>query len=410
VCSYTMMMMYEDESVEVRYRNGAQLQLSPCGSEFLLLKVTDPHRHPLQPTERVRQRTRFTISAYKELMVTALAFRNQYASRPYLPSELITANEIKVKFFSYKSTTYTDSGALTDVTWPEWSSYEPEFGPAGEITVRSEEGRAALVLSPSGEEFSVEFTCNLSRPLQQTGWGLNKDADGEQMHPGKQSVSANLKITNQPKMYQTTTVIKHHSCIAVDPAWTYALSLARHHWTSCFSNSTVTTAEEARQAGEGREISDKNPNNRVCQLPQALPLSCPSPHWHRFVDPMKDSLLGEEESDLPMELVKIVWCQGVTYRILNGAVPVVEVSPGDGSVMRSNGFLNSYFTHHKPKEVTYHLSSLPPDIPGQLYSVGSIVSRANRQDVTSLQFVEYRNFIFKDFNNYIFFSQDSCLL
>ncbi|XP_015242868.1 PREDICTED: uncharacterized protein C5orf34 homolog [Cyprinodon variegatus] len=391
----SMMMMYEDESVEVRYRNGAQLQLSPCGSEFLLLKVTDPHRHPLQPTERVRQRTRFTISAYKELMVTALAFRNQYASRPYLPSELITANEIK-PFFTIDCS----------VTWPEWSSYEPEFGPAGEITVRSEEGRAALVLSPSGEEFSVEFTCNLSRPLQQTGWGLNKDADGglkglqqennlicrntddqeEQMHPGKQSVSANLKITNQPKpeqMYQTTTVIKHHSCIAVDPAWTYALSLARHHWTSCFSNSTVTTAEEARQAGEGREISDKNPNNRVCQLPQALPLSCPSPHWHRWK--MKDSLLGEEESDLPMELVKIVWCQGVTYRILNGAVPVVEVSPGDGSVMRSNGFLNSYFTHHKPKlqseevrEVTYHLSSLPPDIPGQLYSVGSIVSRANR--------------------------------
>ncbi|XP_038143171.1 uncharacterized protein C5orf34 homolog isoform X3 [Cyprinodon tularosa] len=292
----SMMMMYEDESVEVRYRNGAQLQLSPCGSEFLLLKVTDPHRHPLQPTERVRQRTRFTISAYKELMVTALAFRNQYASRPYLPSELITANENK-PFFTIDCS----------VTWPEWSSYEPEFGPAGEITVRSEEGRAALVLSPS--------------------------------------------------------------------AW--------HHWTSCVSNSKVTTAEEARQAGEGREISDKNPNNRVCQLPQALPLSCPSPHWHRWK--MKDSLLGEEESDLPMELVKIVWCQGVTYRILNGAVPVVEVSPGDGSVMRSNGVLNSYFTHHKPKlqseevrEVTYHLSSLPPDVPGQLYSVGSIVSRANR--------------------------------
>lgn len=53
------------------------------------------------------------------------------------------------------------------MSWPEWSSCETEFGSGDEAIVTSEDGRASLVLSPSGEEFYVEFTCSLSRVQNQ---------------------------------------------------------------------------------------------------------------------------------------------------------------------------------------------------------------------------------------------------
>ncbi|XP_034547546.1 uncharacterized protein C5orf34 homolog isoform X2 [Notolabrus celidotus] len=343
----SLMIMYEDETVDVRYSNGAQLQVSPCGCEFMVVKPKDPSGHPLQPIERVRQRTRFTISAYKELMVAVLEFRNKYASRPYLPEELILP-EHKKRF----------CGIDSDVHWPEWSSCEAEPGARGETIIRSEEGRAVLMLSPSGDEFSVEFTCNLSR---------NKSSQGTQQQQ------------HQPEeTFQSTTVVQHHSCAKVDPIWCYPLSLAHH-----LAAASLSKPEDHRAEGV-RNHARKSDVKRSSQLPQALPLKCASPHWHRWK--VEDPLVKSDhlDQDLPTELVKVIWCQGVTYRILSGAVAVVEVSPGDGSVMRSNGVLNTYFTLHRPelsgqvREVTYHLNSLPPDVPGQLYSICSVASRASR--------------------------------
>ncbi|XP_031172848.1 uncharacterized protein C5orf34 homolog isoform X2 [Sander lucioperca] len=339
------MVLFEDESVDVRYGTGAQLQLSPCGCEFTLLKPAEVSghpprspetlRHPPKPAERLRQRTRFTVSSYKEVLVAALAFRNKYARRPYLPEELVPTEHMKPCF-----------SVDSDVRWPEWSSCAAELGPGGKTIVRSEGGRAALMLSPSGEEFSVEFTCSLSQTASQT----------------------------PETVYRSTSVVQHHSVCSVPSVWSYPLWLARQLHASRLSEPEDVPAD-----------GDVNPPDistveRRTRLPEALPLTCSSPHWHRWK--VKDVF---SDQDLRTELVKVMWCHGVTYRILNGAVPVVEVSPGDGSVIRSNGVLNSYFTHHKPelpsgrvKEVTYHLDTLPPDVPGQLFSVGAVVRHASR--------------------------------
>lgn len=50
----------------------------------------------------------------------------------------------------------------SDVKWPELSSCLGELGCRDETIIRSEEGRAVLTLAPSGEEFSVKYTCSLS--------------------------------------------------------------------------------------------------------------------------------------------------------------------------------------------------------------------------------------------------------
>lgn len=151
----SVMVMYQDESVYVRYGDGSKLHLSPCGAEFMMVKAPpDRSVHPLQATGQVRQRTRFAISTYKELMQGALVFRNSYATRPYLPHELIPAVD-KKPFFSVDS----------EADWPLMSSCDAERGgPGGDVAIRSVEGRATLTLSSSGEDFSVEFLCRVSQP------------------------------------------------------------------------------------------------------------------------------------------------------------------------------------------------------------------------------------------------------
>lgn len=59
------MVLYGDDSVEVRYAGGSRLLLSPCGCEYLYEAAPPAAAHPLQPAATTRQRVAFALSAYR---------------------------------------------------------------------------------------------------------------------------------------------------------------------------------------------------------------------------------------------------------------------------------------------------------------------------------------------------------
>ncbi|XP_066568246.1 uncharacterized protein C5orf34 homolog isoform X2 [Amia ocellicauda] len=416
MASVSLMALYEDESVEVRYGDGSCLQLSPCGCESVLEKKSPVTSHPLQPNERIRQRTRFVISSYKELMVKALEFRNRFATRPYLPGELIPANN--------RTHFYID---VLEAEWPAEGSGGVKLTDNGRVTVSSVDGRAFLHLSSSGQEFSVEFLCKaspkISQPLTQeamtrnTGghsdieeiarartFNMKQSKTAPRIPEGKEnrhsevtglgSCSNHSKIHQQspvPGTSQThlyTWVLQHHSVLSSPAIWHHPLSLAIAFMKS---KEEGNTAAGSTEGGRAPEVSSNSQEADVLKretscLPGPLPLNCPMPHQHRWNYGNTHSD-GEQdlEQHLRTELVKVVWCQGIVYRVIKGLITTVEIYPGDGSVIRSKGAVANYFTHHTAKgiaeqteEKMYLLSSLPPDVPGQRYSISSVVTRANR--------------------------------
>uniref|UniRef100_A0A8C9ALG7 Uncharacterized protein n=1 Tax=Prolemur simus TaxID=1328070 RepID=A0A8C9ALG7_PROSS len=64
----------------------------------------------------------------------------------------------------------------------------------------------------------------------------------------------------------------------------------------------------------------------------------------------------------------------------------IEIYPGDGSILKSEGaYLGNYFTYcsiqegsEEREEKTYSVNNLPPDRPGSLFSVCSLIKQAIR--------------------------------
>ncbi|XP_072371736.1 uncharacterized protein C5orf34 homolog isoform X4 [Scyliorhinus torazame] len=409
----SLMVLYEDDSVEMQFTDGSSLQLSPCGSEFLFEKAPAPTMHPLHGSCRVRQRTSFVISTYKEQLLQALEFRNRFTSRPYLAADLIAAGELSNMFFD-----------ISEVKWPGTVTEDAvKIADSGRVTVSSLGGHAFLYLAPSRLEFTVEFLacvnqspvskrlikagrgwnsgpqqplCHNLNKIKPVGFGVDRGGSGRKVQSSQsKSNGASYPLMLELRdgdsirckyIYQYTWVVQHHTVSSCPPEWHCPLKLALHH--DCKQEkSRLDGAHNHRQSADkplapGVDVTQ----GTATALPKVLPLNCPAPHLHRW---RHRHVLGQAELDLETCLqaqqVKVVWCQGVLYRAITAPVNSVEIYPGDGSVLKPYGASSNYFIHYlmeqsggQREERMYMVSSLPPDTPNSKYSICSMVTQAIR--------------------------------
>lgn len=409
------MVLYEDDSVQVQYVDGSTLQLSPCGSEFLFEKSPPVSAHPLEQPERIRQRTHFVISTYREQLQRALDFRNSSATYPFL-SETIIPSERKKHIFN----------DITEVRWPSLDTDGTMICmESGIVKITSLDGHAYLCLPRSQHEFTVHFLCKVSQKsdssaaLSETNNKAPKDKLVEKA--GKICIHGNLsgqRLKNKEnelhcQIMKSKETLKKMSCVngtegreelplpgtkhtcvytwvkqcwsvaACPEEWKYPLSLALHFHKK-INNMSKIDAHITQSRCLTSDISEER-GKVVSVLPRALPLSCPVPHLHRWN--FWDSLLQRQSDEYSYpEQVRMVWYKGVTYRLTHQNMNSIEIYPGDGSVFKSEGaYFGKYFTYYsipegseEREEKTYSVNNLPPDRPGSPFSVGSLIKQATR--------------------------------
>ncbi|XP_074852064.1 uncharacterized protein C5orf34 homolog [Carettochelys insculpta] len=415
----SLMILFEDDSVEVHYTDGARLLLSPCGSEFLFEKARPASSHPLQPPERIRQRTQFVISNYREQLLRALDFRNQFCTCLYLPSSIIPPER--------KNILLSD---ISEVNWPSSSATDAAIPmDNGSIKISSLDGHACLCMSELQQEFTVEFLCKVSQKSavsssfsEKNSNDQNKGQCGSSHNFSSKMFTKQMRIDNKNEdwtinKYRELDKSKDYSnqingqdeaplstCCSSEHVWVtqrwsvslcpeewkYPLSLALMFYQLPTYNMHRTYAENLcamKETGGSVILKESEKSKAVSHLPKALPLSCSAPHLHRwsFCDFFLQRKQDSECCSHPL-LIKIVWCHGILYRFAYDIANFIEIYPGDGSVFKSEGaFLGNYFTHylvHKERkqreEKMYSANSLPPDRPESPYSVCSIITQATR--------------------------------
>ncbi|XP_068951422.1 uncharacterized protein C5orf34 homolog isoform X2 [Petaurus breviceps papuanus] len=354
------------------------------------------------------------ITEYEQLL-QALDFRNCFSSCPFLPESIIPSER--------KQSVFTD---ISEVKWPSRETHDAVICmDDGTVKISSLDGRAYLCLPKQQHEFTIHFLCKISQKspslmilAEKKNNSLKKvdkqcekaskncmfraTSDGQtltnkennsyyQIIKSKELLGENNLINGSEGKEKAFLSRKKYTfvytwvkqCWSLDSCpeeWKYPLSLALdflHKFnkiSKADQNVKQITVLASHISKEGEEVS---------VLPRALPLNCHNPHLHRWN--FSNSSSQEQEYTYP-ELVKVVWYKGTAFRLTHETVNSIEIFPGDGSILKSEGtFLGNYFTFssvHKESEQKedkmYSIRNLPPDIPGRLYSVRSLITQATR--------------------------------
>ncbi|KFP93338.1 Uncharacterized protein C5orf34, partial [Haliaeetus albicilla] len=314
---------------------------------------------------------------------------------------------------------------ILEVRWPDPTTADlTRFIDNGSVKISSVDGYAHLYLSELQQEFTVEFLCKVSQSSAASSRSSQKNSDyqtGDQYGKSSKKSVAEMSLKQMrtenkknehgcaegkcrepaipadqkdrdgvPLFYtncsEYTWVTQRWSVSSYPEQWKYPLFLALMCCNLHTVKNVMKTCEKNNHTSIGADVLiDPETRERVSCLPTALPLSCRAPHLHRWTSCDFFQNRGTEKYSCP-QLIQIVWCQGVLYRFIHDRTNITEIYPGDDSFFKSEGaFLGNYFIHYaiqkgtkKREEKMYSVNSLPPDVPGNPYSISSVVTQATK--------------------------------
>ena len=148
--SLDLFILYENDSLFIRYKDRTSVELSPCGTAFL-------HREAAPCKLRMKQLTRFAVSSFRTKIIEAVRIRNLFAARPYLCKELTPQHELRVSSSAHVCRLFLDQ--IREIFYIHITCISGHFATTSELCRRfpimirfrvkvADAGRAGFLNSP----------------------------------------------------------------------------------------------------------------------------------------------------------------------------------------------------------------------------------------------------------------------
>nr|XP_026692355.1 uncharacterized protein C5orf34 homolog [Ciona intestinalis] len=328
--SVLQVLIFNDDSVEVQFKDRSVLQLSPCGANYQYHQPSTDGLRLVENLNTIRQRSKFATSDTKTQVDFAVSVRNLFAVGPYIAAEFHHLCEGVVRLHQ----------DVTDYVWPVVSEKNPTDGSIvvdtdGKVTVCAKNDAAELVLWACQNQVEVKLCVKLN----------------------ESKVSAkNVDSNAANKQYAVVKQLFSASCCP--DRWKYPLQVALNARSGCQS-----------------EIAILNKLHAV----KALPDNCPKPFKHQWRTNTSEESLTEDSnlSLLPHKRVKCMLFNGNMYWFFHNEIHSnntqhdIEVWLNDGSILTgSTGRFHFSYKEYKrdenmklvlSKERMYTPTALPMD-------------------------------------------------